>query len=91
MNAVPKCAQAHPCAPSANLLWKIGKINREPGRGECPRRWFNYKVGMSLWEAKIGYNLDHLDLLFYRDRGILDLVPCTDKEVQAAWKKWQEM
>ena len=89
---LPKCASAHTqvAKPQAKMLRKISKITGEATKGLRPKRWDNYKVGMTLQHCKVTPGLDHLDVLFYVENGLMQLADATEKEVENAIAAWQK-
>jgi len=89
--ASPKCATARTqrAKPQAKMLRVISVKGKHPGKALRIKRWDSYSKGMSLQECKETDGLDHLDVLFYVEHGMMELRPATDKEVEAAVTAWQ--
>lgn len=88
---VPACARPHYCAPTRDLARIIVAKADAPVTGLRPKRWYNYSVGMSLWQCKVSMNRDHLDVLFYEDHGLMTLRNATDDEFKAMLDQWHAM
>lgn len=74
--------------PPVKMLQVISKINQHPGVALRIKRWRNYKVGQSLLHCKLTPNLDHLDVLFYVEHGLMELRQPTQAEIKATQQKW---
>jgi len=88
----PKCAQARLqlAKPSAKMLRVITHMGQHPGRALRIKRWHLYRVGMTLQHCKETEGLDHLDVLFYEEHGLMQLRDATPEEVQSAEAAWQK-
>ena len=86
----PKCASPRKqvAKPQSKMLRKIASIGEHPGKALRIKRWDRYKVGMTLQQCKETEGLDHLDVLFYEEHGLMTLTDPTDKEVDAAVAAW---
>ena len=89
---MPKCANARPqvAKPQRKMLTKISKINKHPGKALRIKRFGSYKVGMTLQHCKETEGLDHLDIGFYVEHGLMEVTPATDKEYDAAVAEWKK-
>lgn len=88
----PKCANARVqvAKPQAKMLRKISSIGTHPGKALRIKRWDRYSKGMTLQHCKETEGLDHLDVLFYVEYGLMELAEPTEKEVAAAVKAWEK-
>ena len=87
-----KCVAAHvqKGKPQAKMLRKIGWVGKHPGTALRIKRWHLYKPGMTLQYCKETAGLDHLDVLFYVENGLMKLVEPTQKEYDDAVAAWQK-
>ena len=88
----PKCAtaRAQVAKPQAKMLRKISSIGTHPGKALRIKRWDRYSKGMTLQHCKETEGLDHLDVLFYVEHGLMELAEPTEKEVAAAVAAWEK-
>jgi len=88
----PKCAlsRAQVAKPQAKMLRVISKIGTHPGKALRIKRWDRYAKGMTLQHCKETEGLDHLDVLFYVEHGLMELREPTEKEVSAAVEAWEK-
>lgn len=88
----PKCAlpRAQVAKPQAKMLRVISKIGTHPGKALRIKRWDRYSKGMTLQHCKETDGLDHLDVLFYVEHGLMELREPTEKEVSAAVEAWEK-
>ena len=86
----PKCASAkvRQKRPDSSLLRVISKKETHPGYGYRIRRWDTYEVGMSVLHCWETAGLDHLDIGFYEEHGLMTLRPMTQEERQDALRPW---
>lgn len=86
----PKCAsaQVRQRRPDSSLLRVISKKETHPGYGYRIRRWDRYEVGMSVLHCWETAELDHLDIRFYEEHGLMALRPMTREERQEALRPW---
>lgn len=87
----PKCANAkvQKAKPQAKMLRVISKKGNHPGKALRIKRWDRYETGMTLQHCKETEGLDHLDVLFYVEHGLMELRDPTQKEVDAAVAAWE--
>ncbi|QDP61623.1 MAG: hypothetical protein Tp138OMZ00d2C19078261_84 [Prokaryotic dsDNA virus sp.] len=87
---IRNCAAAHvaKAKPQRKMLRVITKINEHPGKALRIRRFHLYREGMTLQDCKLTGGLDHLDVLFYVDHGLMELREATDEEFKAAEDAW---
>ena len=87
---MPKCAAAYTAKakPSIKMLQVIESKGVHPGVGLRKRRWDATKVGMTLAHCAATEGLDHKDVNYWVEHGLVVLRPATDKEIAAAHAPW---
>jgi len=87
---LPKCATAkkNKAKPQPKMLRKITYIGKHPGVALRIKRYHLYRVGMTLQHCKETDGLDHLDILYYVDNGLMKLSEPTKAEVEAFEQQW---
>lgn len=88
----PKCAHSRKQVgkPQAKMLRTISWIGTHPGKALRIKRWDRYAKGMTLQHCKETDGLDHLDVLFYVEHGLMKLQDPTQKQVDAAVDQWSK-
>ena len=89
---LPNCAKAksNRAKPQPKMLRKIASIGEHPGKGLRIKRFHLYRVGMTLQHCKETEGLDHLDVGFYVENGLMTLAEPTKEELAAVEKQWQK-
>ena len=86
----PQCASAKILTrrPHPSLLRVVSRKGKHPGRAYRIKRWDRYEVGMSLLHCRVTAGLDHLDVLYYAEHGLMTLRDMTPQERREALLPW---
>ena len=76
--------------PTRNMFRTIRKLCDHPGEGYRVRRWDNYKDGQTLIDIMEGEDMTHLDVHYYVQHELMELVEPTDVEYEARLAAWCE-
>ena len=89
---LPNCAKAkaNKAKPQPKMLRKISWIGTHPGKSLRIKRFHLYSLGMTLQHCKETDGLDHLDVLFYVEHGLMRLEEPSKEELAAVDKSWQK-
>ena len=89
--AVTKGSDARPQhpRPRENMLRVIGSMGQHPGKDFRIKRWHLYRPGLNLLQCKELRGLDHRDVEWWADKGLVTLRPPTPEERDVATAPWQ--